>query len=63
MIEVKLYRSYNPSCDSSFIHLQLMSLPSQNLEAGQCDGQLKTVDEAWLKIDPDFDFDDDKADM
>jgi hypothetical protein len=23
------------------------------------DGWLKTVDEAWLKIDPDFDFDDD----
>ena len=29
----------------------------QRLCAGYCDGQLKAVDEAWLEIDPDFDFD------
>jgi hypothetical protein len=31
----------------------------QRLHGGYRDGWLKTVNEAWLKIDPDFDFDDD----
>ena len=31
----------------------------QRLHGGYRDGQLKTVNKAWLKIDPNFDFDDD----